>query len=118
MKLRQLEALLEDVEPFEAPKVALEQYATGARAVAARGPRRAATVPHVLTAALRCAPVSGSHIAARILHVAHGLGDVEDRSVVDLGCGCGMLSIAAVLMGAGHVVRRAAPRRPPAPPER
>jgi predicted RNA methylase len=30
MKLKQLQALLEDVEPFAKPKVALEQYVTGA----------------------------------------------------------------------------------------
>jgi predicted RNA methylase len=75
MKLKQLQSLLEDVDGFAAPKIALEQYATGA------------------------------HIAARILHTAHGLGDVEDCTVLDLGCGCGILGIAAVLMGAGHVVR-------------
>jgi hypothetical protein len=39
---------------------------------------------------------------------------VEDRTVLDLGCGCGMLSIAAVLMGAAHVVRRGTRARPPA----
>jgi ribosomal protein L11 methylase PrmA len=27
-----------------------------------------------------------------------------DRSVLDLGCGTGMLSIAAAIMGAGHVL--------------
>jgi predicted RNA methylase len=75
MKLKQLQALLEDVEPFAAPRIELEQYATGA------------------------------HLAARILHTAHGLGDVEARVVVDLGCGCGVLAIASVLMGASHVVR-------------
>lgn len=31
MKLKQLQALLEDVEPFAKPKVALEQYVTGER---------------------------------------------------------------------------------------
>jgi putative methylase len=75
MKLRQLESLLQDVEPFEKPKVELEQYPTGA------------------------------HLAACVLHTAHGLGDVEGRYVLDLGCGGGMLSIAAAFLGAGHVVR-------------
>ncbi len=75
MKLRQLESLLEDVDVFDAPNFALEQYPTSA------------------------------HIAARILHTAHGLGDVEDNVVVDLGCGGGVLAIAAQLMGAPHVVR-------------
>lgn len=46
----------------------------------------------------------GAHLAASILHTAHALGDVEDRTVLDLGCGCGVLSIAAALLGAGHVV--------------
>lgn len=74
MKLRQLESLLQDVEPFETPKVALEQYPTG------------------------------PHLAACMLHTAAGHGDIEGRAVVDLGCGCGVLSIAAALLGAGHVV--------------
>ena len=74
MKLRQLESLLEDVAVFEAPKIALEQFPTSAQ------------------------------LAARIVHVAHGLGDVEGRVVLDLGCGGGVLAIAAVLLGAQHVV--------------
>lgn len=31
-------------------------------------------------------------------------GDVEGKSVLDLGCGCGMLSIAAMLLGSSHNV--------------
>ena len=100
MKLKQLQALLEDVEPFAKPKVALEQYVTGA-------PQRCAGSGS--QADNTCG--SGAHLAASILHTAHALGDVEDRTVLDLGCGCGVLSIAAALMGAGHVVShaRAAP---------
>jgi len=33
--------------------------------------------------------------------VAQSYGEVEDRVIADLGCGCGMLSIAAQLMGSG-----------------
>ena len=76
MKLLQLEALLETVDTFPAPKVALEQYPTS------------------------------PHLAARVVHTAAGLGDIEDRVVVDLGCGGGVLALAAVLCGASHVVRR------------
>jgi rRNA N6-adenosine-methyltransferase METTL5 len=75
MKLRQLESLLQDVAPFEKPRIELEQYPTP------------------------------SHLAACVMHTACGLGDIEGRAVVDLGCGGGMLSIAAVLLGAAHVVR-------------
>ena len=30
-------------------------------------------------------------------------GDLEDRTVADLGCGCGVLSLGAVMMGAHFV---------------
>ena len=74
MKLKVLESLLEDVEPFREPNVMLEQYPTGA------------------------------HLAARVVHEAHARGDVEDRAVVDLGVGGGVLSAACALMGARGVV--------------
>ena len=76
MKLRQLEALLDTVDAFAAPKVALEQYPTS------------------------------PHLAARMVWTAHGYGDIEGRVVVDLGCGGGVLALGAVLCGASHVVRR------------
>jgi len=75
MKLRQLESLLGSVDAFEKPKFALEQYPTSA------------------------------HLAACIVHTAAGFGDVEDRVVVDLGCGGGVLALGAALCGAAHVVR-------------
>ena len=57
MKLKHLESLLEDVEPFREPNVQLEQYPTGA------------------------------HLAACVIHTAHARGDIEDCKVVDLGKG-------------------------------
>ncbi|GBG89405.1 hypothetical protein CBR_g49195 [Chara braunii] len=75
MKLKQLQSMLEDVEQFESPNVELEQYPTGA------------------------------HIAARMMYtVATTFGDIEGKVVVDLGCGCGVLAIAASLLGAAHVI--------------
>eukprot|EP00270_Netrium_digitus_P018442 TRINITY_DN7002_c0_g2_i2.p1 TRINITY_DN7002_c0_g2~~TRINITY_DN7002_c0_g2_i2.p1 ORF type:complete len:211 (+),score=51.45 TRINITY_DN7002_c0_g2_i2:231-863(+) len=75
MKLKQLEAALGGLEQFQAPKVQLEQYPTG------------------------------PHIAARILYTMESsFGDVEGRTVMDMGCGCGTLGIAASLLSAGHVI--------------
>lgn len=59
MKLKHLESLLEDVEPFREPNVMLEQYPTGA------------------------------HLAACVIFTAHARGDIEGCSVVDLGVGGG-----------------------------
>ncbi|KAJ2340927.1 hypothetical protein IWW50_006594, partial [Coemansia erecta] len=75
MKLKQLEGYLGEVAAFKSPKVQLEQYPTTA------------------------------HLAARVLYTAETTyGDIEGKAVVDLGCGCGMLSIAAAMMGASSVV--------------
>lgn len=75
MKLKKLEEFLQGVDDFTQPKVALEQYATP------------------------------PHIAAHMIYNMHaGFGDVDGKLVADLGSGCGMLSIGALLMGAGHVV--------------
>ncbi|CAK9028093.1 6-P2ase 3) (PFK/FBPase 3) (6PF-2-K/Fru-2, partial [Durusdinium trenchii] len=61
-----------NVEAFRAPKYELEQYPTSA------------------------------HIAARILYAADSVfDDVQDKAVLDLGCGTGMLAIAAQIMGSG-----------------
>jgi putative methylase len=74
MRVRQLESLLSDLAPFAMPKQNLEQYPTNAE------------------------------LAAGVLHHAMHAGDVgEGKTVVDLGVGCGMLSIAAVLCEASHV---------------
>jgi putative methylase len=70
MKLRQLEMCLQKVRGFHSPVADLEQYMTPAP------------------------------LAARLLHEAALAGDIEGMKVVDLGCGTGMLSIGAALLGA------------------
>ena len=43
-------------------------------------------------------------LAAHLVHLADLRGDVEDRTVVDLGCGTGMLALGAALRGPERVV--------------
>ncbi|CAK9197160.1 hypothetical protein BDL97_11G074100 [Sphagnum fallax] len=75
MKLKQLESYLGDVVQFANPKVELEQYPTG------------------------------PHIASRMLFMAESsYGDIDGKVVADLGCGCGTLGIAALLLDAAQVV--------------
>src|SRR4030042_577278 len=45
-----------------------------------------------------------AHIAADMLWEAFTAGDIEGRSVVDLGCGNGVFSIGAKLLGAKDVL--------------
>ena len=59
---------------FEEPRAGLEQYHTPAE------------------------------LAAHIVHVADLQGDIEERTVLDLGSGTGMLSLAAALRGPTRVV--------------
>jgi len=74
LKLRQLESRLEDVDTFEQPKILLEQYPTR------------------------------PHIAASMLHTMQAsFGDIENRHVADLGCGCGVLSNGSAMLGASFV---------------
>jgi putative methylase len=73
MRLNELERALEGVEGFPAPSPRLEQYQT----------------PPAL--------------AARLLYHASLRGDILDRQVCDLGCGTGILSIGAALLGAATV---------------
>jgi putative methylase len=58
---------------FENPKAALEQYPTD------------------------------SEIAAEVLWQAYMLGDIENKSVLDLGCGSGILGLGAGLLGASPI---------------
>ncbi len=43
-------------------------------------------------------------LAAHLVHTADLQGDIEDQLVVDLGCGTGMLALAATLRGPARVV--------------
>ncbi|AQL41377.1 RNA methyltransferase [Halorientalis sp. IM1011] len=43
-------------------------------------------------------------LAAHLVHTADLQGDIEDRTVVDLGCGTGMLALGAALRGPTRVV--------------
>jgi len=75
MKLKELECHLQEVDEFEEPKILLEQYPTR------------------------------PHIAACMIHtMASTFDDVEDRSILDLGCGSGVLTIGCVMLGAATVL--------------
>jgi putative methylase len=72
---RELEILLERIEGFSEPKIRLEQY----------------RLPSI--------------VAAEILwYVGLRHGDLQGSTVGDLGCGTGMLTAGAALMGADYVV--------------
>lgn len=71
-KLRQLVEYLQDIETFEEPKEHYEQYQTTAQ------------------------------IAAEMLHYISDREDFFGSHVIDLGCGTGILGIAAALCGAGY----------------
>lgn len=74
MKLKALESLMGEVEGFSEPKLELEQYETPA------------------------------HIAAHMVFAAEtNYGDLCGKTVGDLGCGCGMLSVGASAVGADTV---------------
>ncbi len=73
MKKKDLEMGLQKVRNFEDPDPFLEQYMTPAT------------------------------IAADILFDAYSKGDIENLKVVDLGCGTGMFSIGAWMLGAAQV---------------
>ncbi|XP_042716699.2 rRNA N6-adenosine-methyltransferase METTL5 isoform X3 [Chrysemys picta bellii] len=75
LKLKELESRLQQVDDFENPKLLLEQYPTR------------------------------PHIAACMLYTIHNtFDDIENKVVADLGCGCGVLSIGSVMLGAGLCV--------------
>lgn len=73
MKLRSLELKLERLQTLSEPKARLEQYHT---------------------------PPS---VAARLLFHAAMRGDIEGKRICDLGCGEGILSCGAALLGASHI---------------
>ena len=73
MKKKDLEMGLQKVRNFDDPDPFLEQYMTPAT------------------------------IASDILFDAYSKGDIKDLKVVDLGCGTGMFSIGAWMLGAAQV---------------
>jgi|TARA_B100000959_G_C14852259_1_gene570609 putative methylase len=73
MDKKKLEILLERCLPYTEPMFHLEQYST---------------------------PTT---IAAGILNIAHLKGDIEGKTIYDLGCGNGILSIGCALMGADKI---------------
>ncbi|TNN03032.1 hypothetical protein fugu_000061 [Takifugu bimaculatus] len=75
MKLKELESCLQQVDVFEEPKILFEQYPTS------------------------------PHIAACMLYTIQStFDDIKGKVVADLGCGCGVLSIGAAILGAGFCV--------------
>lgn len=75
MKLKQLEAELQPLKGFSAPKREYEQY------------------------------VTPPHLASRMIFTAESsFGDIDDKDCLDLGCGCAVLSIACVMLGASSVL--------------
>lgn len=75
MKLKYLEKFLQEIDVFERPKVALEQYPTP------------------------------SHLASHMLHtIQSSYGDLKGKIVADLGCGCGGLALGAAALEADYVV--------------
>ena len=71
---KHLEMRIQSIPPHPKPKVELEQYAT----------------PSV--------------IASDLLWNALSLGDIENKNILDLGCGCGIFSIGSCLLGADSAI--------------
>lgn len=74
MKKKELEIFLQSIPDFEKPNPSLEQYITPAE------------------------------IAADIIFNAAQLGDIENKIILDLGCGTGVFSVGAYLAGAKKVI--------------
>ena len=75
MKLKEFEWALQEIKQFDKPKVKLEQYPTSA------------------------------HLASRVIFNAeNSYGDIEDKSVLDLGCGPCILGIAAQMFGSAYTM--------------
>ena len=74
MKKKELEILLQKIPSFEKPNPNLEQYITSA------------------------------DIASDIIYNAYQFGDIENKIIIDLGCGTGIFSIGTYLTGAKKVI--------------
>ncbi|KAI5154300.1 rRNA N6-adenosine-methyltransferase METTL5 [Nematocida parisii] len=75
MKLKEAKWILDGIEGFACPKIKYEQYMTP------------------------------SELACAVVHVmAVEYNDIQDKDVLDLGCGTGMLSAAVILYGANKVM--------------
>jgi len=72
-KKKHLEIAIENIPKFESPKIDLEQYSTPAP------------------------------IAADLLWNAKSLGDITNKSILDLGCGTGILGLSSIFLGAKSV---------------
>jgi predicted RNA methylase len=92
IKLKELESHLQQVEEFDSPKILLGK-----------------AVRKLARASSDCFPSeqypTRPHIAACMLHTMEAsFGDLAGRTVADLGCGCGVLSLGAVMLGADFVI--------------
>jgi putative methylase len=74
MKKKELEIFLQSIPDFRKPKPDLEQYITSAG------------------------------IVADIIFIAFQMGDIENKIVLDLGCGTGIFSVGAYIAGAKKVI--------------
>lgn len=74
MKKKELEILLQKIPIYNYPNPYIEQYMTPA------------------------------NIAADIIFIAFGFGDIRDKKIIDLGCGTGIFSYGAKLAGAKEVI--------------
>jgi len=73
VKKKELEIMLQKVPSPNRPILRLEQYMTPA------------------------------NISADIIFIAHQFGDIENKTVIDLGCGTGIFSVGAYIAGAKKV---------------